>query len=157
MIYEFPDDYSQHMKLSLWRIVAFENNISEHYCFSEIQQILNKYCKFFDALKYHFETLPGNLLNSKDYATCVFLPGLLEESLRKFISSQNSHVRIGLELKTAVVAYFIPLDNGCKMKIIVYFRLAETGGMFVINPLNIYLALAFFESVFHTVFEGPQA
>lgn len=99
----------------------------------------------------HFETLPGNLFNSNYHTTWIFLPGLLEESIRKFISGHNSHLKIGLELKTAVLDFYILLVDGCNLKISFYFRLAETEGVSVIKiPLNICTAFPFLGSAFQT-------
>lgn len=98
---------------------------------------------------YHFETLSGNLFNSYDHTSWIFLVGLLEESIKNFISAYNSHMKIGLELKTAVLDQYIPLVDGCNLKTSFYFSPAETEGMSVIKtPLNIYTAFPFLESVF---------
>lgn len=100
---------------------------------------------------YHFETLSGNLFNSNDHTAWIFLPGLLEKSIRKFISGHNSHIEIGLEVKAAMLDYYIPLVDGCNLKISFYFRLAETEDMSVIEiPFNIYIAFPFLGSVFQT-------
>lgn len=100
---------------------------------------------------YHFETFWRDLFNSNDHFTWIFLPGPWKQSIRKCTSGHDSHMKIGLELNTAVLDYYIPLVDGCNLKINFYFRLAENEGMSVIKiSVNIYTVCPLRGSVFQT-------
>lgn len=110
-----------------------------------------KYHKFCDAWMYHFETFWRDLFNSNEHFTWIFLPGPWKQSIRKCTSGHDSHRKIGLELNTAALDYYIPLVDGCNLKINFYFRLAENEGMSVIKiSLNIYTVCPLHGSVFQT-------